>query len=116
MCIRDRIETAAVKAEVDLQKALQFLSHLAIQVTPALTQAADIAEVLTGNGELVPITNGVSGVVTQVASSVQGSNSLVHNVGTIGAAVAQAAGGTQISNAIHQVSNVVSGAEITKPS
>ena len=85
--ILNNTEEAAKRAGVDIESAILFVSHLLVNSAPALTTAATIAETVTGNAELVPLTNAVSGVVQTTASAVIANQSPVAQVSAVGAAI-----------------------------
>ena len=59
------LETAAHNAEIGIEDALIFLAHFAKLTTPVATTV----ETLTGNAELVPITQAVSAGVQSVGAT-----------------------------------------------
>jgi hypothetical protein len=57
------IETAASKAGIAIEQGLLFLAHFSQSATPELTTATTIAEAVSGNEALIPITEAVSAAV-----------------------------------------------------
>lgn len=87
------IESTASKLGMDLESAFQFTAHLAVAATPALTTAADVAEAVSGNAALIPITNEVSATV--VATSKAVTSDVIQNAGTVAQVIEKATGNTQ---------------------
>ena len=85
--IISNVETTANKLGMDTEQCLLFISHLIVNSAPALTTAANIAEVVTGNAELVPLTNSISSVVQTTAGSVIANQSPNEQVSVIGNAI-----------------------------
>ena len=85
--ILQNTEATATKLGMDIEQALLFVSHLIVTSAPALTTAATVAETISGNAELVPLTNAVSGVVQTTAGAVIANQNPVAQISAVGAAI-----------------------------
>jgi hypothetical protein len=72
MSIFGIIKQAAGKAGADVEASTEFLIHFLLGHSAQLTQAAAIAEVATGNAELVPLTQ-------QAGAAAEAINTLQEN-------------------------------------
>ena len=78
-----KVETAAKTAGIDVYNALLFLAHFAVQSTPALNAAADVAETVTGNAALIPLTNAISTTVETTAAGVVATKDPITQLNTV---------------------------------
>jgi len=88
------IESTASKLGMDIESAFKFTAHLVVAATPALTTAADVAEAVSGNAALIPVTNEVSATVLTTSEAVT-TGDVIQNAGTVAEVIEKATGNTQ---------------------
>lgn len=104
------LESAASKANIDIDKAFQFLAHLTTEFAPLATVLADVVETSTGNAALVPITNAVSTGAQAVAASVTASQGdTIGEAVTVATAVEKASGNQNLVSQTTQAGHTATG-------
>ena len=104
------LENAATKANVDIDKAFQFLAHLTKEFAPIATVVADVVETSTGNAELVPLTNEVSTGAQAVATAViANQGNTIQQAVTVATAVEKASGNQDLVAQTNQAGHTATG-------
>ena len=75
MSVLGIIEQSAKHAGIEVEDALQFLIHFLAHNSTVLGTAAGMAEVATGNPELVPVTQAAAAAAGNIATELESVHS-----------------------------------------